>query len=1375
MNLLRRALLSPRSFLIAGLVFGLMPRSGSAQNYFPQPNTPVDTNAALQFIESLLHDQYTATKGTAGTFSPQFNYTITVPSLLVPDAQGAPTLPPLPGDDKTHDYPDTNAGVHYKLATDAQLDAALGAAVQRVLDGTSATSAVPYTGSLANLVGALANYKKASIQAFIKTATTNVLNWSSAFPGYADQTEALAAMTAAACEAEPAKASAIVAAMMPLVVPKVAGGATGTLSTADNIKYGTAQVVRTEKGSVSGGVTAAGLSSVLNAIPGVLSKGGVKVESINAGADIQLTFGNNAPKVITGASTATMTEIQTALNQIGLLNYGQFTVALETLTNVPAPIQDDVIISFKPVVLNIAGGTKRDVTGVSAADAADEVVRAAMSKAAVNGVAIVNSAMGVAIQGIDISGDSAHSPVANGTAAKAKAIAKSVAAAAVNAAFDNSAPYLADELAVAIGTKLRGASYVHKATTGTVKNAIVTSAEIVTAIFKEDTTTTTNWSTAPVKEIALVAAGLMKGFHGSLFEGGTGGNFTDADQPEVNIVEAITSPSLGLGGSLSGADQSYLGAVRDGFTNAYSVATPTSAPVVGPHVISDLSSHPTEIAARLTGALAWLPTIVTAKNTTLSSVYANGSFIADVLQINAGTAGAESIQSILETTTRASATTASTVANLAALWSKTATGSNLQTERYGQITKGVALGLKGQPLYTTMLTGVVTKVLAAAPLTKVPTTITTATPGNGLTLKAPVKYTALDTAGSNQLKELASYSISGALAAGQSATTSAVMLTLAKASSGFYRFYQPLLEGALSASSDLPANEQWRAILPVMAAKKLSTSLEFSGEFDETISPTHTKPTFNTKTLAELIQSYVDGTGVFDGMGANHSTGLPNYNQSANNLAVTNGGWIIKNIQDKPKAVFAFAYNGFLSDNTTNGLASSDSQATLAALTSVSLVSATSVPLAAAIAVKARPADASSIQTNAIALNPALTANTKISVATATHVATSTADLFDYIDTTIFQNSKYLTDIVSAATVVVPGYTHIVAHAASLRAPTSVAKFVPMLFNYSHITTPEVSVAAPLSAQYDNVVDATTAITAAITAGVVEAKTNLVTGSGTPTTKTATAEITNLKNAIVAVVKQTLNLTGNTPGNSSWLPGTDAYLSNGALDGDTGVGGGEGKNNFFQYDPAVSLTASLAFNSGTSMWEGSFTKQKQIGPAGVITGFMSQMITPGDTRLPGKAPGAPVTGVPDGDLGIVGQVLTAAIAVVKTDVSKILAIAQAAAQAAYGVSNSFANPNTPGGQGETDIVRAILNTFIVKIAGVPTAIDSPGHPQNTGSATLLNGKPNPYYQLDIKLANAVHFGVMAAANNIPAAGAAGVINFAHHTLTGTPVTDIFGL
>jgi hypothetical protein len=1370
MNPLRRAILSPRSLLVASLVFGLLPRS-HAQGYFPQPNTPVDTNAALKFIESILHNEFTSTKTTATPGqSPQFDYSITVPSLLVPDSQDVPALPPLPGDDKTHNYPDINTGVHYKLATDAQLDVALGAAVQKVLDGTATTAGVPYAGTLADLVGALANYKKTTIPVFIKTATTNILNWSGTFPSAATQSEVLSAITAAACEADPSKAAAIVGAMMPLVVPKVAGGTTGNLGMADNVKYGAAQIVRLSDTAVD----AAGLKSVLNAIPGVLSKGGIKVEA--NGANIDLTFGGTTQTV--NPSTDTLAAIQGKLNLLGLQNYGQFTLAHETLTNIPINIQDDILISFKPIILNIAGGTKRDTTAVYA-DAADDVVRAAMSKAAVNGVAIVNAAMGVAIQGIDVSGGVGHSPVDNNTLAVAKSNAKKVAAAAVNAAFDNSAAYLADELAVAIGTKLKAASYFHKATAvvGVTKKPVVTSSDIVTAIFKEDTITTTNWSTAPIKDIALVAAGLMKGFHGSLFEGGSTGNFVDADQPEKNIVDALKDDTNGLGLTLGTSGKTYLDGVEAGFQTAYQAPLPTNALSVGQAVLGNLSTHGTEIAARLTGALAWLPTVVSSKDATLLT-YSKGSFIANVLQINADTAGGETISTILETTTRASATTASTVANLAALWAKTATtGPNLQSNRYGQITKGVALGLKGQPLYTTMLTTTVTKVLTAAPLTKVPTTITT-TPGN-VTLKAPVKYTAFDTAGANELKELATYTISGAIGAGQSSSTSAVMLTLAKASSAFYRFYQPLLEGALAAGSDLPTDQQWRAILPVMAAKKLSTSIEFNGQFDETINSQHPKPTFYTDTLEHLIADYVKSrTGsVFEG------AGLAGYD-TANNLAVDNGATVIKNIQDHPKAVFNFAYQGFFTDPNV----ASSSQATLAALTSSSLVSASSVPIFAAIAIKARPADFGSIQTEALGLNPALAANTKISIATASHVANSTSDLFDYLDRTIYNNSKYLTDIVSAATVVVPGHTNIIAHVASLRAPAAVSKIVAPLFNYSHITSTDSTVPDPTNANYKNVVDATTAITAAITAGVVEAKTNLVTGTGTPTLKTATVEITNLKNAIVAVVKQTLNLTGNTPANSSFLPGSDAYLSAGFPNGDTSAGGGEGSNNFLQYNPGLGIpqTAALTFNG--SMWVGSFSRTTQIGPAGVITGFMSQMISATDTRLPGRAPGSAVPGslVADGDLGLVGQVLTAAIAVVKTDVSKILAIAQAAAQAAYGVQMSyggtpvFANPASDSdhlSDGEKDIVRAILNTFIVKIAGVPTAIDDPlhTHPQSTNNMLLANNKPNPYYQLDVKLANAVHFGVMAAAANIPAAGAAGVINFAHHTLTGTPVTDIFGL
>jgi hypothetical protein len=203
---------------------------------------------------------------------------------------------------------------------------------------------------------------------------------------------------------------------------------------------------------------------------------------------------------------------------------------------------------------------------------------------------------------------------------------------------------------------------------------------------------------------------------------------------------------------------------------------------------------------------------------------------------------------------------------------------------------------------------------------------------------------------------------------------------------------------------------------------------------------------------------------------------------------------------------------------------------------------------------------------------------------------------------------------------------------------------------------------------------------------------------------------------------------------------------------------------------------TAAVLGGPHVFSSGYSLQKQVGPAGIITGFMAQVMTAGDTTLPNR--GHTVTSAAGPVVGMVGQILAAAVVVVQADVSKVLAIAQAAAQAARSVSpgvTGFSTTGSGNGDGEAAIVAAILFAFDKKIGGVPFAITNAAHPNFVGNATLPNGKPNPFYQLDSKVTNAVHFGRLAAENGVPGAGAAGVINYTHASLSGMPVTDIFGL
>lgn len=141
-------------------------------------------------------------------------------------------------------------------------------------------------------------------------------------------------------------------------------------------------------------------------------------------------------------------------------------------------------------------------------------------------------------------------------------------------------------------------------------------------------------------------------------------------------------------------------------------------------------------------------------------------------------------------------------------------------------------------------------------------------------------------------------------------------------------------------------------------------------------------------------------------------------------------------------------------------------------------------------------------------------------------------------------------------------------------------------------------------------------------------------------------------------------------------------------------------------------------NGGAGTFFPAPTTQK--GAAGVITGYVSQELAASDVALPG------------GSTGTVAAIITAAAMTAKI---YALEIAQAAAQAARFVSPVFTD--------EASIIAAIIAA---------------------GSAFTST-----------QITNAVNFGFNEAVAGRVGAGAAGVVNYTHHTGTGAPVTSIFDL
>lgn len=348
-------------------------------------------------------------------------------------------------------------------------------------------------------------------------------------------------------------------------------------------------------------------------------------------------------------------------------------------------------------------------------------------------------------------------------------------------------------------------------------------------------------------------------------------------------------------------------------------------------------------------------------------------------------------------------------------------------------------------------------------------------------------------------------------------------------------------------------------------------------------------------------------------------------------------------------------------DNGLTGFgASASASETLAVITGVGLINPKVASALAATAI-ANPhgASADNIRAAAIGLLPKSAPGINLAVDTAVHVNTSVSDLFEFVSHLTQQNPKFAADIATGAVGVAPSYAHVTAHAVGFASPLKAAKAVPVLFGYTVGST------VVKTGNIDNSVAAAAAITAGVTCGILEAK--------------SSKEASALKATIAAAVKAAIGLEGN---------------------------GAEGAGQFRQSDGTASGFATVT----------------QKGPAGVITGYISQEVDATVNQLPGGA------------TGTIGTVLTAAVKKAK---GYALEIAQAAAQA----------------------IRSISPNFTSDLGGaLATAISNGGSAFGSG-----------------QIQNAISFGITEAAAGRVGAGAAGVLNYAHFNCTGSPVTSIFEL
>ena len=310
--------------------------------------------------------------------------------------------------------------------------------------------------------------------------------------------------------------------------------------------------------------------------------------------------------------------------------------------------------------------------------------------------------------------------------------------------------------------------------------------------------------------------------------------------------------------------------------------------------------------------------------------------------------------------------------------------------------------------------------------------------------------------------------------------------------------------------------------------------------------------------------------------------------------------------------------------------------------------------------------------------------------------ADPTGDIQKTIGHQILDNPTYVKEIATAATVVLPQFSHVIAHTVAFNAPTTAYDSVGGIYLHSRISDAS-GVAGVSKLAIGDRPAAAAAISGALTTGVLES-----------TQLSAAQKSAALKNIVGAMVT---HLAGYTT----------------------------------KYDDQTGGPANFPFKQSNG-GVGTFTLVKSKGVAGGITGFVAQMVNPGDHLLATN---------PDLLAALLQATYNSKVLVGNT---YTLDIAQAAAQAfgwVSGAANAAAAATTA-----TDIALAIFNGGSgVPLATIRNAVDF-GFDQALGGEILLNPL------------------------RTPGAGAGGLRNivgnpaakfYEHHSASGTPVSNIFSL
>ena len=398
----------------------------------------------------------------------------------------------------------------------------------------------------------------------------------------------------------------------------------------------------------------------------------------------------------------------------------------------------------------------------------------------------------------------------------------------------------------------------------------------------------------------------------------------------------------------------------------------------------------------------------------------------------------------------------------------------------------------------------------------------------------------------------------------------------------------------------------------------------------------------------------------------------------------------------------------------------------------------------------------------AIYANPSNQPNLTIANTVALHVVTNLAshgvnnDISSFVGYQVAQNPTYVNDIAAAAVAVDPNQANYVARAVAYNNPQGGYTAIPSIFAYSQLTSKynNASVAAGAPVNIDEA-SAAAAISGGYAAGLVQAAQFTATSS----TVVQQAFVNGVSQAVGAAISQNnTRLTGvsllQAPTSLSTLPGS----------------------------PTITYSGGSTQGGGTPpTYSGTISSSPAVGAAGVVTGIISEVVTPGDTSFGGSPGGTSneatlLNTSASSAAAIVNAILKATVYQVSggattstlntTNNGFVTQIAQAAGQA-FGYINRI-NPSTDLYSSST---TALTQSQALSVADQ--------------MATDLTGLPFTSTANNYKLAIfAAYYGITRGQSGYLGAGATGVSANAPYSqnggtlgnpVTGAPVTDIFNL